>query len=321
VVTVNGLWPIRLAVKVDGKRKAWICRGASGKPDNPRYHRISPVNAYIRNRLRADAGHLVARAEAEEVIAHKGLRGRFRELLVDTILAPWLPPYAACGTGTIVDVDGKVRESTQEDVVVFDRSLAPAVFAHASAREGMFPYDGVLVRVEVKSTLTRPELRKAVLAAGATYEMHFCGSEGRTAARPISAIFAFKSDLTGDAVDELARLLSVVDECGFHYGGPCKAVPGPIPALCVVGRGSWGFGGTGDDRARPQWLQAKMSVLYDEILHFVGTISNSCFNIHMNRQGVVLDPTRGVGGGIGNFILSYDTMSHRQFKSLQSVPS
>ena len=57
---------------------------------------------------------------------------------------------------------------------------------------------------------------------------------------PISAIFAFKSDLTGDAVDELTRLLSVVDECGLYYNGPCKNVPGPITALCVVERGSWG---------------------------------------------------------------------------------
>jgi hypothetical protein len=263
------------------------------------------MNTYIRNRLRADAGHLVTRAEAEELTGHKGLRGRFRELLVDAILAPWLPPYAACGTGMIVDVDDKVRKSTQEDVVVFDRSLVPAVFAHDSAMEGVFPYDGVLARVEVKSTLTRPKLRKAVLAAGDTYEMHFSGSEGRTAARPISAIFAFKSDLTGGAVDELGRLLSVVDECGLYYGGPCEAVPGPIPALCVVGRGSWGFGGIGE--AKPQWLRAKMTTQYDEILHFVGMISNSCFHIHMNRQGVILNSTRGAGGGIGNFIMSYDT--------------
>jgi len=198
------------------------------------------MNTYIRSRLRADAAHLVARAKAEEFIVHKGLRGRFRELLVDAILAPWLPPYAACGTGMIVDIDDKVREATQEDIVIFDRSLVPAVFAHNSAMEGVFPFDGVLSRVEVKSILTRADLRRAVLASKEIYEMHFCGPHGRTAAMPISAIFAFKSDLTGDAVDELTRLLSVVDECGLYYNGPCKNVPGPITALCVVERGSWG---------------------------------------------------------------------------------
>jgi hypothetical protein len=95
------------------------------------------MNTYIRERLRADARHLIARAAAEQLIEHRRLRGRFRELLVDAILAPWLPPYAACGTGMIVDIDDRIREATQEDVVIFDHSLVPAVFAHISAKDGV----------------------------------------------------------------------------------------------------------------------------------------------------------------------------------------
>ena len=97
------------------------------------------MNKYIRERLRADAAHLVARAAAEQVIVHKGLRGRFRELLVDAILSPWLPPYVGCGTGMIVDDADRIREATQEDVVLFDRSLVPAILAHAHTMEGVYP--------------------------------------------------------------------------------------------------------------------------------------------------------------------------------------
>jgi hypothetical protein len=121
------------------------------------------MNIYIRERLRSDAAHLVSRAEVEQHIVHRGLRGRFRELLVDSLLAPWLPPYAACGTGVIVDGSDRARESSQEDIVVYDSSLLPPVYAQASAPEGVFPYDGVLARVEVKSRLTRTELRAASL--------------------------------------------------------------------------------------------------------------------------------------------------------------
>jgi hypothetical protein len=199
------------------------------------------MNTYIRSRLRADAAHLVARAKAEEFIVHKGLRGRFRELLVDAILAPWLPPYAACGTGMIVDIDDKVREATQEDIVIFDRSLVPAVFAHNSAMEGVFPFDGVLSRVEVKSILTRADLRRAVLASKEIYEMHFCGPHGGTAAMPISAIFAFKSDLTGDAVDELTRLLSVVDECGLYTMVRAKMSPALLRPFALLNEGLGGI--------------------------------------------------------------------------------
>jgi hypothetical protein len=46
----------------------------------------------------------------------------------------------------IVDVEDKVREATQEDIVVFDRALVPAVLAHGAALEGIFPLDGVLER-------------------------------------------------------------------------------------------------------------------------------------------------------------------------------
>ena len=65
----------------------------------------------------------MARSTEEEEIVHQGLRGRFRELLVDTILAPWLPSYAACGTGMIVDDQDRSRESTQEDIVNFQQNF------------------------------------------------------------------------------------------------------------------------------------------------------------------------------------------------------
>lgn len=205
----------------------------------------------------------------------------------------------------IVDVEDRARQSTQEDIVVFDRSLVPPVLAHSTALEGVFPLDGVLARVEVKSHLTRTELRGAVEAAAETYSMKFSGGENRASSLPISTIFAFSSDLTGPADGEVERLLSVVDELGLHYSGACHEVPGPIGALCVVGRGCWGYGGPTDGPG--SWYQAKLIEPHDEILHFVGTMSNSCFSVHRDRAGLAENPHRGAGGGIGNFILSYDT--------------
>src|SRR5690242_19337114 len=106
------------------------------------------MNKYIRTRVRMDASHLNTLSENEENIQHMGLRGRFRELLIDNLLTPWLPPYAACGTGMVVDVNDHVRESTQDDIIVFDKSLVPSVLASPGAPEGLFPLDGVLARIE-----------------------------------------------------------------------------------------------------------------------------------------------------------------------------
>jgi hypothetical protein len=284
----------RLILALAGPRRA----------DSPE---VIGMNTYIRERLRADAAHVVARAAAEQLIVHKGLRGRFRELLVDAILAPWLPPYAGCATGMIVDQEDRTREATQEDVVIFDRSLVPAVLAHTSAMEGVFPFDGVLARVEVKSLLTRGELEKAVRAANEVHRMKFCGPPGRLFNAPISTVFAFGSDLVTNPIGELERLLSVVDECGLHYQDSCPDIPGPILAVCVVGRGCWTFGRVEGENGKSGWLQAKMNKTHDEVLHFVGTLSNSCFNVHVDREGRQQDEKRGAGGGIGNFILTWDT--------------
>jgi hypothetical protein len=91
----------------------------------------------------------------EEKVQHSGLRGRFRELLIDNILSPWLPPYVACGTGTIIASKNIRRESTQDDIILFDKSLTPPILASQSSAEGIFLYNSVLARIEVKSTVTR----------------------------------------------------------------------------------------------------------------------------------------------------------------------
>src|SRR5438105_2400807 len=97
------------------------------------------MNSYIRGRLRVDAQHLVALSKNENLVQHPGLRGRLRELLIDHLLTPWLPPDARCGTGTVVDMQDRARESTQDDVIVFDRSIVPSVLALTGAQEGVFP--------------------------------------------------------------------------------------------------------------------------------------------------------------------------------------
>jgi hypothetical protein len=263
------------------------------------------MNTYLRERLRADAAHVVMRARAEELVVHKGLRGRFRELLVDGLLAPWLPPYAGCGTGMIVDVLDQLRESTQEDIVVFDRSLIPAVLAHPTNAEGVFPVDGVLMRIEVKSTLTRDGLRSAMLAAADIYRMQFSGAPTTAPVLPISAVFAFGSDLQGELASELKRLLSVAVECGLYFSEPCAGLSTPISALCVAGRGTWTFGKLPHD-TKSLWHQATMRQEHDEILHFIGAASNTCFAVHSDREGRPRD-LHVVGGGIGNLILSNET--------------
>lgn len=204
----------------------------------------------------------------------------------------------------IVDVENRARDATQEDVVVFDRSLVPPVIAHAGTHEGVFPLDGVLMRIEVKSTLNATGVRQAVAAASEIFKMKFSGPPNRVSMLPTSAIFAFGSDLTGEPRGELERLLRIVRELDLHFRAPCQDVPGPIGALCVVGRGSWLYGS--DAGGNATWKEAVLRNPHDEIISFLGTASNSCFATHADREGRE-QTNRGAGGGIGQFIFGPDT--------------
>jgi hypothetical protein len=86
------------------------------------------MDSYILNRLRADASHVLELAKQQGELQHQGIKGRFRELLINNLLAPWLPPYCECGTGMIIQGDGNVyRDSTQDDIIIYDRSITPPI--------------------------------------------------------------------------------------------------------------------------------------------------------------------------------------------------
>jgi hypothetical protein len=141
-----------------------------------------------------------------------------------------------------------------------------------------------------------------MLAAAEIYRMEFSGNPTLPPIQPISTIFAFGSDLTGDPQHELDRLLSVSRELNLHFQDPCPELPCPISALCIVGRGTWTWGKLPQD-TESQWHRSTMHDPQDEILLFLGAASNTCFNVHANRQGRPPE-VQTVGGGIGNLILS-----------------
>lgn len=273
------------------------------------------MNKYVRERLRIDAERLIGAGALESCTPHSGLRGRFRELLVQTILAPWLPPYAQCGTGMIVDCNCRWRNHTQEDIVIFDASLIPPVLSGHGVFEGVFPVDGVLARIEVKSRLDATALRASLSAASDVLRMNFAtGIEGRIWPLPINHIFAYDTDLRPDGPRdaEWHRLLSITQELGLDNSGPYPNVPSPVTSLCVAGRGAWSWARTQLDK-ECRWVAANLQVPQDEILFFVSLLSNTCYALHAERHG--FDPNQSVAGGIGRYIITEE--SFRDLDPLQ----
>ncbi len=253
------------------------------------------MNDYILDKLRADSAHLINLSANEEKLQHSGLRGRFREILVNNILEPWLPPYVDCGTGMIIAENNIKRESTQDDVILYDKSLTPPIMASANSSEGVFLFNSVLARIEVKSTNTRAALRDFCNASNEIHQLKFSVQadtvQGLQA--PFNMFFAYKTDLNNDDIDsEVKRLVDVMIELGFD------PLSGLVSTLCVVEKGFWKIG-LNKEGGRC-WQRLDSPNMEDYITWFVGTTSNSCFQQHALRQG--RNPALGLEGGVGTYL-------------------
>jgi Domain of unknown function (DUF6602) len=220
-----------------------------------------------------------------------------RELLIDNILLPWLPPYVSCGTGMIIDMFSNRSASTQDDVVVYDRSLVPPVLASLHAPEGVFPFNSALTRIEVKSTLDRGEIVKFVKAAKelATFRFSVPKVEERAPLMgTLNMLFAFGSDAKGKGEPDyqLARLVEVMQEHGV------TTESGIVSAICMPGYGLWKI--AKNESQDVCWQRLVSDAACDHLAWFVATISNTCYQEHAARQG--RDPSKGVEGGIGLYM-------------------
>jgi hypothetical protein len=105
------------------------------------------MNQAFRELVSASAAATVAAARALASVSHSGLKGALRETLVRDFLLPLLPPQLAVGHGVVVTA--RNDQSTEQDVVVFNRSVVPPVLL--DPQTGLFPLESVLYAVEVKS--------------------------------------------------------------------------------------------------------------------------------------------------------------------------
>lgn len=109
-----------------------------------------PLNPLIVGIGARMAGLIAESNELNIVIAHNGLRGSAREVFIEEFLQPFLPPDIGIGTGEIINHNGK--RSKQIDVVLYNKGLIPP-FISRNSNIGLFPWECVIVAIEVKSTI------------------------------------------------------------------------------------------------------------------------------------------------------------------------
>ncbi|MGD0320317.1 MAG: DUF6602 domain-containing protein [Acidimicrobiales bacterium] len=245
---------------------------------------------YILGRLRSDSRHVCHLAEHEGQVSHPGVKGRFRELLMNNLLVPWLPPSVGCGTGVIIDAKQQVDDAGQDDIVLFDPLFAPPILASPQSTHGVYLFNSVLCRIEVKSTLRKEDLKRFVDASKRIADLKFTLKHGATVPDLYGAfnmLVAYESRIA--AGQELDYLCEEMTRGGLAPTG------GKVSAMCIAKRGFWLLG---NENGVNRWKELQFTEPDDPLSYFVGTTSNSCFDQRAKR----LRLDESLGGGIGLYL-------------------
>ena len=95
-----------------------------------------------------------------ELIEHNGEKGSQVETVIAGFLKDLVPRKFSFSTGFVVCRDVKHPQSTQQDVIIHDSLQNSPLYQNENW--GIFPIESVYGTVEVKSSLTRASLRKAL---------------------------------------------------------------------------------------------------------------------------------------------------------------
>jgi hypothetical protein len=181
----------------------------------------SLVTQIVGERVRA----ALAAAKALAGVEHPLVKGRLRELVVDQLLRPVLPPSFGLGTGVIVDTRGGI--SGEIDIVVYNRDiLMPLLYGE---RDGIFPVEACLYAMEVKSVLERNHIDETISKFPRVRELHRLPPANLF--EPIGVLLAFDDRIDKQECDAILRVADLADAS-------------EIPAIrvgCVAGRAYWYF--------------------------------------------------------------------------------
>ncbi|NOH82073.1 hypothetical protein F0231_20360 [Vibrio sp. RE86] len=262
--------------------------------------------------LRAKVQGALAEAKAASNLSHQGVKGTILEILISKLFRPLLPSDIGVGTGQIIENHtGKI--STQMDIVLYDKSILPPVLFDEST--GIFPVEAVLYTIEVKTTLTKQDLRIAHDSAKFLNSFLYLpglknedGSDKHHSIDKVkSVIFALNTTLTGNRLTEADRYKSIYYPDDEPY----------LVAICVAGDSYW----FNDGRF---WRYHKGEKEYDEVLSLIGGVSNTYKSVASSRHkpdlGNYIISDEGWGNGAESKKLHYVKLACNQC-SIEQISS
>jgi hypothetical protein len=226
----------------------------------------------------------LAAAKALTGVEHPLVKGRLRELVVDQLLRPVLPPSFGLGTGVIVDTRGGT--AGEIDIVVYNRDiLMPLLYGE---RDGIFPVEACLYAIEVKSVLERNHIEETISKFRRVSELHRLPPTNSF--EPIGVLLAFDDRIDKRERDAILRVSELAD---------ALEVP-TIRVGCVAGRAYWYFSHT-----EQCWRVFDADSEHSELVAFMGGLANTITQNDWSpiRKGPLQRNMPFVSIGFGNYLI------------------
>lgn len=175
---------------------------------------MSAINEFIMSEIET----LKILSTARKVIRHQGVKGSSNENLLKNLLIKVVPKkYKIALNSIIQDSDG--NQSNEVDIIIYSDDFLPPFFLGEDV--GFLPIECVKYAIEVKTTLTKTELKT-------TIEKFKNLKKLKNSEDIITTLFAFNSDLSSRKKGRKTELQRYLQE------GESYIVDSPLNVICVL---------------------------------------------------------------------------------------
>ncbi len=246
---------------------------------------------YIAKTLLADAEAAINKSFIQNKINHKNLRGTLREDILLAFMETRRPYFLEPGKGTIIDTRDQEQYEGEDDVILYDKEITPAIKICSRGTNGVYHYNGVLGRIEVKSSLEAEDYLQFVKRSQAVAQFRV---DVRSEPKGIEGAYNYLFGYDSRAKDkhEIMRFYEACQKSGMD------PVSGKVSIICVLGKGIYRLH---HDGRRGFWQCARADeTKAQQLVRFVAMVSEMSLQLHIKRIGRIVKDSLEIS--IGNFL-------------------
>ncbi len=247
---------------------------------------------YIAETLLADAQAAIDRSSLQKSIGHSGLRGTLREDILLAFMKDRLPHFILFGKGTIIDSQDRHRHEGEDDVILYDREITPPIKMCHDSTNGIYHFNGVLGRIEVKSCLEASDYTQFVRRSRAVTQFRVDVRQELTGRIDGAYNYLFGYDSASRSKSEIRRFSEASAK------EQIDPLSGIASVLCVLGKGIYRLQG---DNSCIFWQVARADDSpARQLVRFMSMVSEMSLRLHVLRVGRRIEDSLEIS--MGNYL-------------------